>query len=117
MNICQVDSCRLAGLNEVLAVLLLAKKLNVPVCPHAGGVGLCEMVQHIAMIDYICLGGPLEGRLAEYSDHLHDHFVHPVQIVNGHYQVPTVPGYSVTMRPESLDDYVYPKGRVWRERM
>ena len=108
IDYCQVDSCRLGRLNEVLAVLLMAAKFGVPVCPHAGGVGLCEYVQHISLIDYICVSGSLEGRLTEFADHLHDHFVDPVVVRNARYQAPTAPGYSITMKPESLAEYAYP---------
>ncbi|HKD76371.1 MAG TPA: enolase C-terminal domain-like protein, partial [Ktedonobacterales bacterium] len=96
--------------------LLLAAKFNIPVCPHAGGVGLCEYVQHLAMFDYIAVSGSLEGRLIEYVDHLHEHFVDPVVIRRGHYQLPLAPGYSITMRPESLATYEYPTGAAWQER-
>lgn len=95
MQVCQLDSCRLGGVNEVLAVLLLAEKFKVPVCPHAGGVGLCEYVQHLSMIDYLCVSGTTEDRVTEYSDHLHEHVVHPVIMKNGHYQAPQDAGYSV----------------------
>ena len=98
----QIDSSRLGGVNEVLAVLLLAAKFDKPVCPHAGGVGLCEYVQHLSLIDYICVSGALENRVLEYVDHLHEHFVTPVQIENGCYMPPTAPGYSIEMKPESL---------------
>lgn len=114
IDFCQVDSCRLGGLNEVLAVLLMAAKFNVPVCPHAGGVGLCEYVQHISLIDYICVSGSLERRWTEFADHLHEHFLDPVQVQRGRYLVPTAPGYSITMRPESLDEFEYPTGSAWR---
>lgn len=114
IGICQIDSCRLGGVNEVLAVLLLAAKFGVPVCPHAGGVGLCEYVQHLSLIDYIAVSGSLEGRYLEFIDTLHEHFVEPVAIREGHYVPPTAPGYSITMRPESLQAYAYPNGRVWQ---
>jgi L-fuconate dehydratase len=113
MGICQPDIARLGGVNEMLAVLLLAAKFGVPICPHGGGVGLCEYVQHLSMFDYLCVGGSLEGRLIEYVDHLHEHFIDPVVIVNGCYQLPTAPGCSITMRPEALTDYVYPTGPAW----
>lgn len=114
LQVCQIDSCRLGGVNEVLAVLLLAAKFGVPVCPHAGGVGLCEYVQHLAMIDYICFGGSLDDRLCEYAGHLHEHFVDPVVMRNGRYMPPTAPGYSITMKPESLVEYEFPKGSAWK---
>ena len=115
MNFCQIDSCRLGGVNEVLAVLLMAAKFGVPVCPHAGGVGLCEYVQHLALIDYIYVSASLENRIIEYVDHLHEHFVDPVVIKNSRYMPPTAPGYSITMRPESLDRYEFPNGPIWSE--
>lgn len=115
IDFCQIDSCRLGGVNEVLAVLLMAAKYNVPVCPHAGGVGLCEYVQHLSMIDYIAISGTIEGRIIEYVDHLHEHFEEPVQIRNGCYIPPRAPGYSITMKEKSLRDYSFPQGRVWKE--
>lgn len=114
MDICQIDSCRLAGVNEVLAVLMMAHELNIPVCPHAGGVGLCEYVQHLAMIDYICISGSLEGRVVEYVDHLHEHFEAPVIIEKAAYTVPMDSGYSITMKKESISVYSYPDGSYWR---
>ena len=110
---CQLDAARLGGVNEVLAVLLLAAKFGVPVCPHAGGVGLCEYVQHLAMIDYIAISGSLENRVVEYVDHLHEHFVDPVTVLGGHYLPPEAPGYSIEMRPESIEAYSYPHGGAW----
>ncbi len=114
IGFCQVDACRLGGVNEVLAVLLMAAKFGVPVCPHAGGVGLCEYVQHISIFDYIAVSGSLEDRVIEYVDHLHEHFVDPVVIRGGRYMPPTKPGYSVQMKPESLREYEFPKGSAWR---
>ena len=114
IGFCQLDACRLGGLNEVLAVLLLAAKFGVPVCPHAGGVGLCEYVQHISMFDYIAVSGSLENRVLEYVEHLHEHFVDPVVIKDGCYVAPTAPGYSIAMRPESVQRYEYPSGAAWR---
>ena len=113
IRFCQLDSCRLGGVNEVLAVLLMAAKFGVPVCPHAGGVGLCEYVQHLSIFDYICVSASLEDRILEYVDHLHEHFLDPVVVRNGRYMPPTAPGYSITMRPESLDEYEFPTGRAW----
>jgi L-fuconate dehydratase len=110
---CQIDACRLGGVNEVIAVLLLAAKFGIPVCPHAGGVGLCEYVQHLSMFDYVCVSGSLENRIIEYVDHLHEHFLDPVVIRDGRYMPPTAPGYSITMRPESLRDYAFPGGAAW----
>jgi L-fuconate dehydratase len=113
IRFCQIDSCRLGGVNEVLAVLLLAAKFGIPVCPHAGGVGLCEYVQHLSLFDYICLSGSLQDRVIEYVDHLHEHFLEPVVIRGGRYIPPTLPGYSITMRPESLAEYRFPTGPAW----
>ncbi|HYE98460.1 MAG TPA: enolase C-terminal domain-like protein, partial [Planctomycetota bacterium] len=110
---CQIDSCRLAGPNEVFAVMLMAAKFGVPVCPHAGGVGLCEYVQHLSIVDYIRLGASLENRVLEYVDHLHEHFEDPVVIRRGRYVAPRAPGYSITMKPASLETYAYPDGRAW----
>ena len=115
IDFCQVDSCRLGGVNEVLAVLLLAAKHGVPVCPHAGGVGLCEYVQHLAMFDYIAVSGSLEGRTCEFVDHLHEHFVDPVRLRGGRYLAPTRPGYSAEIKAESLQRFAYPHGATWRE--
>jgi len=113
MHFCQLDSCRLAGVNEVLAVLLLAAKFGVPVCPHAGGVGLCEYVQHLSVFDYICVSASLENRTLEYTAHLHEHFLDPVVIDRGRYLLPTAPGYSIEMKPNSLAHYEYPHGEAW----
>ena len=114
IRFCQIDSCRVGGINEILAILLMAAKFGVPVCPHAGGVGLCEYVQHLAIFDYIAVSASLENRILEYVDHLHEHFIDPVVIKNGRYMPPTAPGYSITMKPASLDEYEFPKGRAWR---
>jgi len=113
--VCQIDACRLGGVNEVLAVLLMAAKHGVPVCPHAGGVGLCEYVQHISMFDYIAVSGSTEGRVTEYVDHLHEHFLDPVVVRDGRYQVPTAPGYSIEMKADSLARFAYPAGPVWTD--
>ncbi|MBI3421907.1 MAG: L-fuconate dehydratase [Acidobacteria bacterium] len=112
-SFCQIDSCRLGGVNEILAVLLMAAKFGVPVCPHAGGVGLCEYVQHLSMFDYICVGAALENRLLEYVDHLHEHFIDPVVIKEGRYLPPSAPGYSITMKADSLARFAYPHGAAW----
>ncbi|WP_116217059.1 L-fuconate dehydratase [Allomuricauda sp. ARW7G5W] len=112
-EICQIDSCRVGGVNENLAILLMAAKFNIPVCPHAGGVGLCEYVQHLSMIDYICISGSMEGRVIEYVDHLHEHFLDPVVIKNGAYMPPSMPGYSIQMKEQSLEDHAFPSGKVW----
>jgi L-fuconate dehydratase len=117
IGICQIDSCRVGGVNENLAILLMAAKFNIPVCPHAGGVGLCEYVQHLSMIDYIAISGSLENRVIEYVDHLHEHFLDPVVIKNGCYMPPLSPGYSITMKEQSLIDYEFSSGKVWNESM
>ena len=114
IDICQIDSCRLGGVNEIMAVLLMAAKFGIPVCPHAGGVGLCEYVQHLSIFDYICVSGSLQDRVVEYVDHLHEHFLHPVRIQNGRYMPPLDPGYSIEMKQESLAMYAYPGGPAWR---
>jgi L-fuconate dehydratase len=114
IGVCQVDACRLGGVNEVLAVLLLAARFGVPVCPHAGGVGLCEYVQHLALVDFVAVSGSLEDRVVEYVDELHEHFVDPVRVERGRYRVPEAPGYSIEMRPESLRAYAFPDGVTWQ---
>src|SRR5213594_3728031 len=113
MRFCQVDSCRLGGVNEVLAVLLLAAKYGIPVCPHAGGVGLCEYVQHLAIFDYICVSASLENRVLEYVDHLHEHFLDPVVMKADRYMPPCASGYSIEMKAESLARYEFPLGEAW----
>ncbi len=115
IDICQIDSCRLGGVNEVLAVLLMAEKYKIPVCPHAGGVGLCEYVQHLSLIDYICISASIDGRVIEYVDHLHEHFLDPVVIKNSAYMPPSRPGYSIEMKQESLKDYSFPDGKIWKD--
>ncbi len=115
MHFCQIDACRVGGVNEILAILLMAAKFGVPVCPHAGGVGLCEYVQHLSIFDYICVSGSLEDRMLEYSAHLHEHFFDPVVIEDGHYKAPLAPGYSVKMLPETLSAYAFPAGEIWRQ--
>jgi L-fuconate dehydratase len=113
IDFCQVDAARLGGLNEVLLVVLMAAKYGVPVCPHAGGVGLCEYVQHISLFDYICASASLQDRVLEYVDHLHEHFVEPVRIRNGRYMPPERPGYSIEMHRASLDQHAFPNGAAW----
>ena len=113
LSVCQIDACRLGGVNEVVAVLLLAARFGVPVCPHAGGVGLCELVQHLSAFDYIAVSGALEGRMIEYVDHLHEHFVDPVVVREGRYRLPTMPGYSAEIVPASLARFAYPDGPEW----
>jgi L-fuconate dehydratase len=107
LRFCNLDACRLGGVNECLAVLLMAKKFNIPVCPHAGGVGLCEHVQHLSLWDYIACSATLEDHILEYVDHLHEHFVDPVRLRNGRYLPPTSPGYSTQIKPQSLDRYEF----------
>ena len=114
IQFCQVDACRLGGVNECLAVHLLARKFQIPVCHHAGGVGLCEYVQHLAIWDYIACSGSLENRVTEYVDHLHEHFVDPVRLKNARYLPPKLPGYSIQMKPGSLAEYEFPIGNAWR---
>lgn len=109
----QLDAARVAGVNENVAILLLAAKFGVPVCPHAGGVGLCELVQHLSMFDYVAVSGSLDNRVIEYVDHLHEHFLDPVTIRRGNYVAPTAPGFSASMRPQTLERYAYPDGPVW----
>ena len=114
IDVCQVDCCRLGGVNEVLAVVLLAAKYGVPICPHAGGVGLCEYAQHVSMFDYIAVGATFDDRVCEFVDHLHEHFVDPVRVVGGRYLAPTTPGFSIEIRRDSLSDFAFPAGPVWR---
>jgi len=113
IGICQIDACRVGGVNEVLAILLMAAKFGIPVCPHAGGVGLCEYVQHLSLFDYIAISGSLENRMIEYTPHLHEHFVHPVIIRDGRYMPQDAPGYSVTMYPAAIAADSYPTGSAW----
>jgi L-fuconate dehydratase len=115
IDYCQLDSARLGGLNEVLIVLLLAARYGVPVCPHGGGVGLCEYTQHIALFDYIAVSASLDGRMLEYVDHLHEHFVAPVVIERGRYRVPEAPGYGAALHAESQVAHRYPQGAAWQQ--
>ncbi|MEU7896168.1 L-fuconate dehydratase [Nonomuraea sp. NPDC049152] len=110
----QLDSARVGGVNENIAILLLAARFGVPVCPHAGGVGLCELVQHLSMFDYVAVTGTMEGRVIEYVDHLHEHFEDPVVIERGRYAAPKRPGFSSEMRRESIAAHSFPDGEVWR---
>jgi len=112
----QIDGCRLGGVNEVIAAILLAAHFDIPVCPHAGGVGLCEHVQHFSAFDYISVSGTLEDRITEYADHLHEHFVHPVTMRNGRYRLPEAPGLGAELKAESLAEFAFPDGPVWRDR-
>ncbi|HEX6685258.1 MAG TPA: enolase C-terminal domain-like protein [Candidatus Limnocylindrales bacterium] len=113
VDVVQLDAARVAGVNENLAILLLAAAFGKPVCPHAGGVGLCELVQHLSFFDYTSVSASLEGRAIEYVDHLHEHFVDPVRIENGRYAAPTAPGFSARMRSESLSRFAFPHGQEW----
>jgi L-fuconate dehydratase len=113
IGFCQIDSCRLGGVNEVVAVLLLAAKFGVPVCPHAGGVGLCEYVQHLSLFDYVAVSADLTDRVIEYVDHLHEHFVSPVVMRDDRYMPPEDPGYSAEMHGDSLERHHFPGGGAW----
>jgi L-fuconate dehydratase len=117
VDIVQIDSARVGGINENIAILLLAAKFGVPVCPHAGGVGLCEMVQHLSMFDYVAVSATTQDRVIEYVDHLHEHFIDPVRVQHGNYLAPTRPGLSAQMLPASLKEYAYPGGPVWADRV
>jgi len=114
IDFCQLDSARLGSINEILSVYLMAKKFGVPVCPHAGGVGLCELVQHLSIFDYVAVSGSLDGRVTEFVDHLHEHFVDPCIVENGAYVLPTLPGYSAEMLAASVEEFTYPTGSYWR---
>ncbi|NUR57750.1 MAG: L-fuconate dehydratase [Catenulispora sp.] len=114
IDVLQLDAARVGGVNENLAILLLAAKFGVPVCPHAGGVGLCELVQHLSMFDYVALTGTTTDRVIEFVDHLHEHFTDPVRITDGRYAAPTAPGFSAEMLAESIAAYAYPGGAFWR---
>jgi L-fuconate dehydratase len=113
IDYCQLDSARLASVNEILSVYLMAKKFGVPVCPHAGGVGLCELVQHLSIFDYVAISGTLEDRVTEYVDHLHEHFADPCVVRDGKYVLPSRPGYSAEMLADSVAEYSFPSGRYW----
>jgi L-fuconate dehydratase len=114
IDFCQIDSCRVGGVNENLAIILMAAKFGVPVCPHAGGVGLCEYVQHLSMFDFLAVSGAMEGRIIEYVDHLHEHFLDPVVIRAARYMPPTRPGYSIEMKRASMESHRFPSGSVWQ---
>jgi L-fuconate dehydratase len=114
VDVVQIDACRVAGVNENVAILLLAAKFGVPACPHGGGVGLCEAVQHLAMFDYVAVSGELSGRMIEYVDHLHEHYVDPVVVRDGRYVAPRAPGFSTELRAESRARFGYPDGPAWR---
>jgi L-fuconate dehydratase len=117
IDYCQIDSCRLASVNEIISVLLLAAKFNIPVCPHAGGVGLCELVQHLSVFDYVAVSGSTEGRVVEYLDNLHEHFVDPCVVKGAAYVLPKAPGYSAQMHAASVAHYAFPAGTYWSERL
>ncbi|MCU1535302.1 MAG: L-alanine-DL-glutamate epimerase, partial [Glaciihabitans sp.] len=116
IDYCQLDSARLGSVNEILAVYFMARKFGVPVCPHAGGVGLCELVQHLSIFDYVAVSGTLEDRVTEFVDHLHEHFVDPCIVENGAYVLPSQPGYSAEMFDESVAEYSFPDGSYWKSR-
>ena len=116
LQYCQIDACRVGGVNELIAIMLLARKFGIPVCPHAGGVGLCNYIQHLSAFNYIAIAPSLDNVVLEYSDHLHEHFVDRLRIENGRYRLPTRPGYSITMHSHSLRDFEFPSGNVWRRR-
>ncbi|GAA0990291.1 L-fuconate dehydratase [Subtercola frigoramans] len=116
IDFCQLDSARLASINEILSVYLMAQKFGVPVCPHAGGVGLCELVQHLSVFDYVAISGSLENRVTEYVDHLHEHFVEPCVVTDGAYRLPQAPGYSAEMYDSTIEEFSYPSGSYWAGR-
>jgi L-fuconate dehydratase len=113
VDLIQIDAARVGGVNENLAILLMAAKYGVRVFPHAGGVGLCELVQHLAMADYVAITGKMQDRAIEFVDHLHQHFVEPVRVISGRYLIPAAPGFSAEMRSESLQRYRFPNGAAW----
>jgi L-fuconate dehydratase len=115
LSFCQIDACRVASVNEVVAILLLAAKFGVPVCPHAGGVGLCELVVHLAAFDAIAVSGIHDKRVVEYVDHLHEHFAEPVRVERARYRLPATPGYA-SILPASLERYRFPDGAEWATR-
>lgn len=114
MDFCQIDSCRLGGVNEIIAVILLAAKFNIPVCPHAGGVGLCEYVAHLVVFDYVCVCASLENRMVEFADHLHEHMESPVIVRGGSYFPPEAPGYA-RIKADSIQQHEFPSGPIWKQ--
>jgi L-fuconate dehydratase len=116
MQICQLDSCRVGGVNDNLAIMALARRFGVPVCPHAGGVGLCEFVAHLIMVDYIRFNPTMDGRVCEFVDHLHEHFVDPCIVKGGRYLAPSKPGYSGEVKRASLEAFAFPDGPEWVKR-
>ncbi len=117
MNVCQIDSCRLGSINEILTVLLMAHKFNVPVFPHAGGVGLCEYVQHLCIIDYVLINGSKDNKVVEYQDSLHEHFIYPCNVVDGNYMPPMDHGYSIEMKENSVNEFSFPNGKYWKSQI
>jgi L-fuconate dehydratase len=113
MDVCQVDVARVGGLNEAIIVMLLAAKYGIPVCPHGGGVGLCEYIQHLSFFDFVCLSGSLEGRFIEHVAHLHEHFLDPIQMKRGRFQTPQSPGFSIEIKTSTLKEFVFPHGLAW----
>lgn len=111
---CQIDACRVAGPSEIIPIMLMAKKFDVPVCLHAGGVGLCEYVQHLCIVNYVAISGKIDESFAEWADHLHEHFIDRPYVINAKYQAPGLPGYSAQMRQSSLVDYEFPDGKIWK---
>ncbi len=116
IDVLQIDACRVGGVNENLAILLLAAQFGTPVCPHAGGVGLCEMVQHLAMLDFVAISGTTDDRWIEYVDHLHEHFTEPVSVIGGRYRAPTGPGAGARMLDSSIAEFGFPDGPAWAGR-
>ena len=116
IDVCQIDSCRLGSINEIVTILLMAHKFNIPVFPHAGGVGLCEYVQHLCMIDYVLVTGEKDNKLVEYADSLHEHFVYPCKINNGNYMPPLDVGYSIEMKADSVKTFFFPNGNYWSKK-
>jgi L-fuconate dehydratase len=114
LEVLQMDACRVGGVNENISILLLAAKFGIPVIPHAGGVGLCETVQHLSMFDFVSVSGTMDGRMIEFADHLHDHFVTPAKIVRGRYQTPTTPGSGAEILEASIDEWIFPDGSGWK---
>jgi L-fuconate dehydratase len=113
IDFCQLDAARLGSVNEILSVYFMARKFDIPVCPHAGGVGLCELVQHLSIFDYVAVSGTLENRVTEFVDHLHEHFVDPCIVADGAYVLPGAPGYSAEMFTASLEEFSFPNGGYW----
>jgi L-fuconate dehydratase len=115
LEVLQLDACRVGGVNENISILLLAAKFGIPVIPHAGGVGLCETVQHLSMYDFVAVSRTMDGRMIEFADHLHEHFVTPASIVGGRYKTPTAPGSGAEILESSIDTWIFPEGFGWAE--